>query len=280
MSGGRFAQVRRFAELDSTNRYLLDEARAGAAEGLVVVADHQTAGRGRLGRRWEAPAGTNLLASILLRPALAVDQLHLATTAMALAARQACKATVGLEPVLKWPNDLMVGERKLAGILAEAILAGAIPAGAIPAGATGNGEGEPRAGADGSMAVVVGIGLNVAWPRPDSEPGGDPVPAELAGATSLWRETGVRVAVDEVLAALLADLEGRLDDLGDAIGRRRLAVEYREVCTTLGRQVRVDLEGATLTGAVVDITPDGHLLLDVGTCIKTVTAGDVVHLRA
>jgi len=233
------------------------------------VADHQTAGRGRLGRRWEAPAGTNLLASVLLRPALAVEQLHLATTAMALAARQACAATVGLEPVLKWPNDLMVGERKLAGILAEA----------IPAEVIENGDRRARGGANGSRAVVVGIGLNVGWPPPDSEAGGDPVPAELAGATSLWRETGVRVAADEVLAALLDDLEGRLDDLGDAMGRRRLAVEYREVCTTLGRQVRVDLEGETLTGAVVDITTDGHLLLDVGTCIKTVTAGDVVHLR-
>jgi BirA family biotin operon repressor/biotin-[acetyl-CoA-carboxylase] ligase len=274
MSGGRFAQVRRFAELDSTNRYLLDEARGGAAEGLVVMADHQTAGRGRLGRRWEAPAGTNLLASVLLRPTLALDQLHLATTALALAARQACRATVGLEPVLKWPNDLMVGERKLAGILAEAI-----PAGPIPAEVIDNGDGGPRAGAVGTMAVVVGIGLNVAWPPPDSEPGGDPVPAGLAGATSLWRETGVRVAPDDVLAALLADLESRLDDLGDAVGRRRLAVDYRQVCTTLGRRVRVDLEGATLTGAVVDITTDGHLLLDVGTCIKTVTAGDVVHLR-
>src|ERR1700686_1291505 len=78
-------EVRRFAELDSTNRYLLDEARAGAAEGLVAMADHQTAGRGRLGRRWEAPPGANLLVSVLLRPTLPTEELHLCTVAMALA---------------------------------------------------------------------------------------------------------------------------------------------------------------------------------------------------
>src|SRR5665213_2646554 len=139
----RFTEIRRFRELDSTNRYLLDEARAGAPGGLVAVADHQTAGRGRLGRRWEAPAGANLLMSVLLRPDLPVEELHLSTVAMALATRSACSAaTAGaVIPVLKWPNDVMVGEGKLAGILAETV-----------------------PDAPGSRAVVVGMGLHVAWP--------------------------------------------------------------------------------------------------------------------
>src|SRR5438876_4697526 len=125
-------EVRRFAELDSTNRRVLDEARAGAAEGLVVVADHQTAGRGRLGRTWVAPPGSSLLVSVLFRPG-SLEAGHLLTTAVALAACDACERVAGVAPDLKWPNDLLVGNLKLGGILAEA---------------------------DGA-AVVVGLGLNV-----------------------------------------------------------------------------------------------------------------------
>ncbi len=155
---------------DSTNRYLLDEARAGAAGGLVVVADHQTAGRGRLGRRWEAPAGANLLVSVLLRPSLPIEELHLCTVAMALATRAACSAvTAGaVVPVLKWPNDVMVGERKLAGILAETI-----------------------PGDGGSRAVVVGMGLNVAWPPPETGPGSlRPPRGPRSGHLVVARESG------------------------------------------------------------------------------------------
>jgi BirA family transcriptional regulator, biotin operon repressor / biotin---[acetyl-CoA-carboxylase] ligase len=254
--GGRFREIRRFPELDSTNRYLLDEARAGAAAGLVVVADYQTAGRGRLDRRWEAPAGTNLLASILLRPSLAPGELHLCTVAMALAARSALAEVGGIEPQLKWPNDVMVGERKVAGILAEAI----------------------------PGAVVVGIGVNVAWPPPDDEPGADQVPSELNEATSLWREARkpdpwIRPDPGSVLEVLLDELGPRIDDLADADGLRRLASEYRGACGTLGREVAVSLEGETVRGRVVDITVEGQLLVDVGACIRTITAGDVVHLR-
>ena len=130
----RFTDVRRFEEIDSTNRYLLDEARAGAPDFAVAVADHQTAGRGRMGRTWEAPAGAALLCSVLLRPDLPPERLHLVTAAVALAARDALDG----KPDLKWPNDLLVDDRKLAGVLAEADL----------------------------PAVVVGIGINVTWAPP------------------------------------------------------------------------------------------------------------------
>src|ERR1700731_1016213 len=103
----------------STNAVAMEMARAGAPEGLVVVADHQTAGRGRLGRSWESPPGASLLASILLRPVLPPARLALCAGAVALAAADACAALTGVEPRLKWPNDLVVGGRKLAGILAE-----------------------------------------------------------------------------------------------------------------------------------------------------------------
>ncbi len=96
MLGDLFADVRRFPSIDSTNRYLLDEARAGAPEGVVAIADHQTSGRGRLGRRWEAPAGTNLLASVLLRPDLRVEERHLASAVVSLAGRQAARQIAGV----------------------------------------------------------------------------------------------------------------------------------------------------------------------------------------
>ena len=145
--GTRFGPVRHFAEIDSTNRYLLDEARAGAPEGTVAVADYQTAGRGRLGRRWEAPPGSNLLVSVLLRPALAVDELHLCTVAVALAAAVACERGAGVVPDLKWPNDLLVR-----GAQAR----------------RDPGRGAARR-ATGGVAVVVGLGLNVGWPPPDPD---------------------------------------------------------------------------------------------------------------
>ena len=114
----------------------MGEARSGAPEGLVAVADHQTAGRGRLGRVWEAPAGANLLMTVLLRPAADVPP-HLAVAAVALAGRDAASSVGGVSCGLKWPNDLVVDDgRKLAGVLAET---------------------------DGAGAVAVGIGLNVAW---------------------------------------------------------------------------------------------------------------------
>jgi BirA family biotin operon repressor/biotin-[acetyl-CoA-carboxylase] ligase len=132
----RFRDVRELAVVGSTNRYLLDLARAGASEGVVVVADYQSAGRGRLGRSWEAPPGAALLMSVLLRPDLAAERRWLVPAAVALAAADACSR--GAEVEIKWPNDLLLGGRKLAGILAEA---------------------------DGT-AIVVGIGINVTWAPP------------------------------------------------------------------------------------------------------------------
>ena len=111
---GREWDIHRLDEVDSTNTYVRDRARHGAPAGLVAVADHQTAGRGRLDRRWESPPGANLLASVLLRPACDGDDVHLCAGAVALAAADACREVAGVEPVLKWPNDLLL-ERRQAG---------------------------------------------------------------------------------------------------------------------------------------------------------------------
>ncbi len=142
MWGGTW-DVRRFDEIDSTNAYLRRVARDGAPEGVVAVADHQSAGRGRMDRRWESPPGASLLVSVLFRPDFDPSELHLCTAAVALAAAEACRRVAGVGPVIKWPNDLVVGDAKLAGVLAEAEFL------------------------SGSCALVVGLGLNVVWPGPD-----------------------------------------------------------------------------------------------------------------
>jgi BirA family biotin operon repressor/biotin-[acetyl-CoA-carboxylase] ligase len=259
--GTRFVEVRHFDELDSTNRYLLDVARHRPIEGLVAVADHQTAGRGRLGRNWEAPAGTNLLVSVLLLPALAADELHLCSAAAGLATVEACWQAAAVEPALKWPNDVTVGGRKLAGILAESLPV------APPS-------------ASRSRAVVVGIGLNVSWPPPDDADTAATVPGELRlSATSLLRETGKEVGRQRLLELLLVDLEQRLADLNDDAGRQRLAAAYRHRCGTLGQRVQVALADGDITGVATDITAEGRLAVDVGGSFVTVSAGDVVHLR-
>ena len=243
----RFRDVRWFSELDSTNRYLLDEARAGAPEGLVAVADHQTAGRGRLGRTWTAPPGASLLTSILLRPEL--DALHLVTVAVALAAADACRSLSAVEPGLKWPNDLVVDDRKLAGVLAEADLG-------------------PAAG----PSVVVGIGINVNWP--------DGPPPELVGiATALNLCGGRPVERPALLVEMLHGLEDRYSGLDRLEGRQVVASEYRRRCVTIGRRVRVELSDETFVGEAVDVSDEGHLLVSTDACLRRVSAGDVVHLR-
>jgi BirA family biotin operon repressor/biotin-[acetyl-CoA-carboxylase] ligase len=244
MWGGTWT-VRRFDEIDSTNAYLRAEARLGAPEGTVAVADYQLAGRGRMDRRWEAPAGSSLLVSFLFRPEFDPAELHLVTAAVALAAAEACREVAGVGPVLKWPNDLLVGEAKLAGVLAEADFHEA-----------------------SACAVVVGIGLNVDWPGPAG-----------VGGTCLRDLSGGQVDQGELLDSLLAALSSRRSLLDSPAGRRAVAAELRERCTTLGRRVRVELAAEAVVGVATEIDDAGHLVVQTPAGRKTVSAGDVVHLR-
>ena len=239
--------IHRLDEVGSTNTYVRDRARQGAPEGLVAVADHQTAGRGRLDRRWESPPGTNLLASVLLRPACAGGDVHLCAGAVALAGADACREVAGVEPRLKWPNDLLLDGAKVAGVLAEAEFAG-----------------------PSLTAVVVGIGINVAWPGP----------AE-AGGTCLDEVRGSAQPVDRqvLLDHLLGALGPRLAQLEEAGGRGVLADEVRRRCATLGQEVRVVLAGEEVTGRAAAIDDAGHLVVETAAGPRAVSAGDVVHLR-
>jgi BirA family biotin operon repressor/biotin-[acetyl-CoA-carboxylase] ligase len=255
LAGTRFADVRWIDETDSTNDDVLALARGGAPEGIIVVADLQRAGRGRLDRSWQAPAGTSLLLSVLLRPSVPPGQAHLASTAVACAAVEACTELTGAAPRLKWPNDLVaVGDDgsvrgKLGGILAESVVV------------------------DGRLAgVVVGLGLNVNWPAA--------LPDELRGiAVALNHLVGEEVDREDLFIRFARCLEvwrGALDDAG---GRARLVQRYRELCTTIGAQVRVELMDEAFTGQAVDVTAEGHLVVDDRGRHREVVAGDVVHVR-
>jgi BirA family transcriptional regulator, biotin operon repressor / biotin---[acetyl-CoA-carboxylase] ligase len=244
MWGGAW-DIHRLREVDSTNTWVRDRARHGDAAGLVAVADHQTAGRGRLDRRWESPPGANLLASVLLRPDFGGEDVHLCAGAVALAGADACRELAGIEPVLKWPNDLLFEGAKLAGVLAEAEFAGSSLA-----------------------AVVVGIGINVAWPGPPE-----------AGGTCLDDLAAQPVDRLVLLDRLLGALEPRCALLEESAGRRALADEVRRRCATLGQQVRVTLPGEEVTGRASAIDDAGRLVVDTGSGPRAVSAGDVVHLR-
>jgi BirA family biotin operon repressor/biotin-[acetyl-CoA-carboxylase] ligase len=212
----------------STNADVLARARAGEPAGLVLVAGHQSAGRGRLDRRWEAPPGANLLVSILFRPGLAPDQWHRCAAAVAVATVDAC-AAAGVVARIKWPNDLVVGAEKLAGILAET---------------------------DGREAVVVGLGCNVGWP----------MTGEYPGATSLLAR-GASVRPDALLDSILAridegavDLHARYVARCSTIGREvRVLLPDGEVVQGVARAVddcgrlAVDTADGPRTFAVGDV---------------------------
>ncbi|MEY2468143.1 MAG: BirA family transcriptional regulator [Actinomycetota bacterium] len=238
--------IHRFATIDSTNTWVMDQARDGASAGLVAVADVQTAGRGRLGRSWVAPPGGSLLMSLLLRPKdLPFDRLHLATAAVAMAGADAIALIAEVTPSLKWPNDLLIGDRKLAGVLTEV-------------------DGQTS---DGSLAVVVGIGINCTWP--------DEIPVEIADvAIAANHAAGRPVHREDVLDALLERLDERLDAGWDAVAR-----EYRSRCATVGREVRVELADESFAGMAAEVESDGALVVITDDGPRRVVAGDVVHVR-
>jgi BirA family biotin operon repressor/biotin-[acetyl-CoA-carboxylase] ligase len=246
--GGLWTDVAVVAEIESTNADVVAAGHDGAPEGLVVVAERQTAGRGRLDRRWESPARAGLTLSVLLRPA---GVSHSRYGWLPLLAGVALVETVRrlgeVDAVLKWPNDLLIDGRKGAGILAESI-------------------------GDG---VVIGIGLNVTL-RADELPVPEATSLLLAGAACTDR--------DPLLRALLRTFADRYRAWCAAAGdpdASGLAAAYRSHCDTLGRQVRVGLpDGGLLTGTASDVDGAGRLVVagTDGTHVP-VSAGDVTHVR-
>ena len=248
LAGTRFARVEWLAETGSTNADLLARAVAGEAEGAVLATEHQSAGRGTKGRTWIDRPGAQLMVSVLLRPSLPASKLGRLTMAWSVAAADACREVAGVPARLKWPNDVYdpAGERKVAGVLAESQL--------------GPG-GRPE-------AVVIGMGMNVN--------GGVPEGLGVAGA-SLDELTVSGEPIDRV--ALLVALLRRFDGLYPRAAEPAVLDLYRARSATIGRRVRLELRDATLVGTGVDVTDDGHLVVDVDGRRTAYAAADVVHLR-
>ncbi len=232
------SQIVYYPSVDSTNLRARRLLRDGAAHGTVVVADEQTEGRGRLGRRWTAPPRSGLAVSVCLRPG-AGFRLPLVTVSAALAVGDTVRALVGASRcTLKWPNDVLVDERKVCGILVE------------------------LDGAPGAWTVVVGVGLNVNAAPP------------LPRAVSLASAVGVLVPREPLLVDLLTALEGYLDR---AMAQPETVMGlWRDRLGTLGQRVRVTAPGGVLEGIALDVDGDGALLLrlDDGT-VRPLHAGDV-----
>jgi BirA family biotin operon repressor/biotin-[acetyl-CoA-carboxylase] ligase len=252
------------ASTGSTNADLLARAAAGAPEGLVLAAEEQTAGRGRLGRSWVSPPRAALTFSLLVRPETIKPArrgwLPLLT---GVAVASAVRAVTGVEARLKWPNDVLAGPAKLAGILAEAA----------------------------GDAIVIGIGLNVSTepgelPPPGPNPGAQEAPGGALPATSLRVLAAAGPAGDRepLLAAMLAAFERWYQAWRQAGGdpdRCGLRAEYTSLCATIGREVRVELPGGQLlSGLAAGVDPEGRLLVRVSSGAEVpVAAGDVIHLR-
>jgi BirA family biotin operon repressor/biotin-[acetyl-CoA-carboxylase] ligase len=235
---GIFAhQILWYPEVGSTNDIAGAMADRGAAEGLVVLADRQTAGRGRLGRSWASPSGAGIYVSVVLRPSTTVATLL--TIAAGVAIAEGITSSTGLAPHVKWPNDVHVSGRKLAGILAE--------------GAVGH--------------VVLGIGINVQSAA---------YPGDVASrATSIEAELSRPVDRGLVLAECLVALASRYRELQDGRGRRVVDAWRSRAASMLGRRVEWDSAGIQQVGLAENIDDDGALIVKVGAGTQRVRSGEV-----
>ena len=254
--GGLWRDLEVVESTGSTNADLLARALAGEPEGAVLAAEEQRAGRGRMGRTWTSPPRAALTVSVLLKPAVPPARRGWLPLLAGVAVATAVTQVTGVETGLKWPNDLLAADAKLAGILAEAA----------------------------GDAVVVGIGLNVSTEPAElshllaaARPGALPATSlRAAGATALDRAI--------LLLAILGELEHRYRAWQQAGGdpdRSGLRAEYTGLSATIGRTVRAELPGGqALSGPAAGVDSDGRLLVRVSSGSEVaVAAGDVVHLR-
>jgi BirA family biotin operon repressor/biotin-[acetyl-CoA-carboxylase] ligase len=239
-----------YNEVDSTNVTAMDLAQKDAPEGTVVLAEEQLHGRGRGDRSWHSPAGVGIYCSIVLRPKLSPAKTMLLTLMTAVAIAKAVALETSLSPRIKWPNDILINDKKVVGILLES-----------------------KVGATGVEHAIIGFGINVNHTPAD-------LPQELLlAASSLFIELGEPVDRSKLLTKILAEVE----DLYERLQRGDLAIihkEWRRFSATLGRHVRILQRGELTEGIAVDVTEEGALLVRVEhDSLITVHAGDIEHLR-
>ena len=251
LGGQRFgSKLHYFKEIGSTNSQAIELAEQNASEGEVVIAESQTQGRGRLGRRWESPPWANLYFSIILRPRLAPIHAPQITLMAAVALAEAVDSFIPQSPTIKWPNDILVNGKKLAGILTEAVCT-----------------------PDRVEYVILGIGVNVNYRV-------DQMSRDLRRrATSLFDLTQIHVEREIVLRRLIQGLD-RCYGVLEQFGFEALARRWEAYFDLRGRRVRIELLDQVLVGRARGIAPDGALLVedDNGT-VQRVIAGDVIPLE-
>jgi len=237
-----------FPEIASTNTLAMEMATAGAPEGTVVIAERQTAGKGRLGRKWISPKG-NLYLSVILRPHVPMHRAPLVTLMGAVAVASAIRTTCNLKAGIKWPNDILLSGKKVCGLLTEM-----------------------SAEQDRIRHLVLGIGVDV-----NMDP--EELPAGIQGlATTLAREAGAAINRTALLQQVLRDLE--LWYRAFLENHSAIINEWGAMNVTVGNRVAVGGAGEVLEGLAQGIDHEGRLLLrlDDGT-IRTVAAGDVTILK-
>ncbi|MER5455408.1 biotin--[acetyl-CoA-carboxylase] ligase [Micromonospora sp. NPDC002389] len=264
---GPWTRLELKVETGSTNADVAEAAREGEPEGLVVVAERQSAGRGRRGRAWQSPPRAGIATSVLLRPGQAVPDRAWSPAPPAgygwlpllagVALVEAVTLLAELDATLKWPNDLLLGDAKCAGILAEAV---------------------PGPGLDDPPAIVLGVGLNVtlrADELPEHPTGLPATSLQLAGAAATDRDPLLRALLRSV-----ADWYARWRAADGDAAACGLRDAYLAVCGTVGREVRAFLpDGTELTGTATGVDLDGRLLVTTAAGERALAAADVLHLR-
>lgn len=239
-------------QVSSTNDVALQRLREGAPHGLVIVAEHQDRGRGRMDRTWVDEAGASLLFSVCLRPTVHAP-IGWLPLACGLAVAEGVASSTRIHAKVKWPNDVVLdgpghhgdpGPRKLSGLLMEMA--------------------DPH-------AIVLGVGINVVLHR-DALPTGQATALNLEGAAKVSREA--------VLASVLAAIASRTSQLGTSEGAAEVARDYVDRCLTVGQRVRVEVAGPNrVEGDAVGIDPSGCLSVRVNGTVEHMSAGDVIHVR-
>ncbi len=237
--------IQYFEELDSTNKKIEELARDGAEHGTVIVANKQTAGKGRRGRTWESPAGTNLYFSILLRPEIEIEKAPMLTLIMAYSAAKVLREEWGVRAGIKWPNDLVLSGKKICGILTEMALNGNVI---------------------GHVVVGTGINVNVT-----------DFPEELRDkATSLYLETKTQFDRKKLLNEVLKEFWKQYNRFLEVQDLSFMQEAYNEILVNRGREVLVLEPGNEYSAVARGINAQGELLIEKNDGSKTaVYAGEV-----
>ena len=246
LSQTRFNKIEHISETVSTNSDLVSKA-SELGDGFILVSDHQTDGKGRLERHWEAPPSKNLLFSVLLNPSWEMERHQLVTPALALATVEVLE-DLGLTAAVKWPNDVMVereSDKKIAGILAEYVQ-------------------------KENPVLVVGMGLNIEWPLKEDSAPTDSISLKACGIEKdRW----------EMLIEILKNFERRLVEISSEKGANTFRKAYISKSSTFENQVKVEKSDGDITGKVIDVGEDGSLIIENEHGTTSITAGDVIHLK-